>query len=261
MVAGAYVIDEGAGLPVMLCGGLGGNWFDWTGTAAALVERGCRVLSIERPGYGLGPAPTTDPDLRAEVNRMRSVLDALGVGERVVAVGHSLGAIYAEGFARLYPHRTRALVLLDATVTMRPWRWVPTHLRVALAHRVGKSVGGTPVQSALAPAARAVLNQSEPPGGYSDEQARDIRRTFRDPLYLETSLVENASYPLLARQLAQLRGVEPLTAHTVVAAADTGRRTPWSAVWLRRQRTFARFLRAEFEVVTPARHHLMIDQP
>ncbi|QNG21605.1 alpha/beta hydrolase [Rhodococcus triatomae] len=261
MVAGAYVIDEGSGTPVVLCGGLGGNWFDWNVAAAALLRRGLRVVRIERPGYGLSPPPGHDPDLATEVDRMSRVLDALEITAPAVVVGHSLGAVYVEGFARIHPDRTRGVPLLDATDTTHPHRILPTRPYVAAAHRVGRGLGGSAVQRSLAPAARRLLNPSTPPGGLPAETSAWIRTVYRDATYLETSLVENAAYPALARDLADLRPARPLTTSTVVAAAHTGHRTPWAAVWMWRQRRFARFLGAAFTVVTPARHHAMIDRP
>lgn len=259
LVAGAYVDDEGSGPAVLLCGGLGGNWFDWDEVAAALVARGLRVLRVDRPGYGLGPAPEVDLDVASEVTRMFRVADICAVNAPAVIVGHSMGAIYAEAFARLYPTRTRALVLLDATVTSRPVRIVPTQLRVRLARRVGKLVSGTVVQRALAARTRKLLTPS--PNEEPAQTAAWIRAVYRDPVYLESSLLEYAAYPALARELANLRKIEPLCAPTLVAAAHTDRRTPWGAHWVWRQRGFARFLGARFAVVRPARHHLMIDQP
>jgi pimeloyl-ACP methyl ester carboxylesterase len=52
-----------------------------------------------------------------------------------------------------------------------------------------------------------------------------------------------------------------MTAPVVVAAAHTGRPTPWGSAWIRMQRQFAEFLGAAFRVVRPAHHHAMIDQP
>ncbi|WP_397518054.1 alpha/beta fold hydrolase [Rhodococcus oxybenzonivorans] len=260
MVAGVHVVVDGTGLPVVLYGGLGGNWFDWD-DVTALISDSCLVVRIDRPGYGLSPASATPPTARGEAERIVAVLDALGCTAPAVVVGHSLGGIYAEAFARLFPQRTGGVMLLDATITLRPHRVIPTRWRVATGRRVARASSRLGLQRKLGPTVRAVLNQSTPPGGITSETRQWVARIYREPAYLESSVVENASYPALAEEIAALRATVTMPVPVLVAAAHTGHRTPWGWEWVRRQRQFAERLGATFRVVQPARHHAMIDQP
>ncbi|WP_245814027.1 alpha/beta fold hydrolase [Rhodococcus marinonascens] len=260
LVVGVHVVVDGEGPPVVLYGGLGANWFDWDGVAARL-SGDHRVVRIDRPGYGLSPASYELLSTWGEARRITNVLAELDITEPAVVVGHSLGGIYAEAFARLYPRQTSAVLLLDATVSKQRRPLVPTRWRVHIGRRVARTASLLGFQRALGPTVRRLLNHSTPPGGIPPPMQAWIDRIVREPAYLEAAIVENASYPELVHQLVDLREGTRLTAPVVVAAADTGVRTPWGWVWIRMQRRFAEFLGAEFRVVRPAKHHAMIDQP
>nr|WP_241032287.1 alpha/beta hydrolase [Rhodococcus pseudokoreensis] len=260
MVVGVHVVVDGDGPPVVLYGGLGGNWFDWDDVVEQLSGT-CLVVRIDRPGYGLSPPSGDRPSARGEADRIADVLDALRVTTPAVLVGHSLGGIYVEAFARLYPERTGGVILLDATVTTRPHRVIPTRWRVTAGRRVARAASAAGLQKLLGPTVRRILNHSTPPDGLAPDTRRWVERIYREPAYLESSIVENASYPALAQELAALRDTTTITAPIVVAAAHTGRPTPWGSAWIRTQKQFAHFLGARFRVVRPAHHHAMIDQP
>lgn len=260
MIAGLHVVTDGTGPVVVLCGGLGGNWFDWDGVAA-LLDSDHTVVRFDRPGHGLSPPSAAALSVRGEVQRIAAVLDAVAAPGPVVIVGHSLGGMYAEAFTRQYPNRTRGLVLLDATVTTHPRRLIPTTWRVWAARGAARVVSATGTQRLLGPPVRRVLNHAIPPDGITPRTRAWVSRIYRERAFLEAALVENASYPTLATELADMRAHLPLRAAVVVAAAHTGRRTPWGSAWLRRQRAFADVLGARFTVVRPAHHHAMIDQP
>lgn len=118
------------------------------------------------------------------------------------------------------------------------------------------------VQWLLADVVRHVLTQAIPPDGYAPERIDDLRRIYRRRSYLTAATVEYAVYVDLAIELNRLRRRTPKpSVPVVVAAAHTGRRTPWGAQWLRRQQRLARYLGGRFAVVSPSHHHAMIDQP
>ena len=64
MVAGVHVVVDGEGPPVVLYGGLGGNWFDWD-EVVELLSGTCLVVRIDRPGYGFSPPSAEPPSARA----------------------------------------------------------------------------------------------------------------------------------------------------------------------------------------------------
>ncbi|MEV0947039.1 alpha/beta hydrolase [Rhodococcus sp. NPDC049939] len=260
IVGGVHVVVDGAGPPVVLCGGLGGNWFDWDGVVADLS---CdhRVIRIERPGYGLSPASNEPRTVWGEARRITNVLAELDITEPAIVVGHSLAEVYAEAFARLYPGQTSAVLLLDASVPKRKRRFVPTPLRVEIGRRIAHTASQVGLQRTIGPGLYRLFNQSTPPGGIPPSMQAWIDQVVHQPAYLEASIVENSSWPALCHQLIGLREGTMLSAPVVVAAADSGNRTLWMWVWIRAQQRFAEFLGADFQVVRPARHHAMIDQP
>lgn len=119
----AYV-DEGAGDPVVLLHG-------WGGQAASLMPliTGLRdqyhVLAFDLPGFGGSsppPSPWGTPEYAAFVER---AVAALGI-ERATYVGHSFGGRIAIWMAAHAPQAVQALVLVDAAgikppLTFRRW--------------------------------------------------------------------------------------------------------------------------------------------
>jgi pimeloyl-ACP methyl ester carboxylesterase len=72
-----------------------------------------RVLTFDRPGYGWSdpsPLPRTSEQAARE---LRQLLDAIDLRGPIILIGHSLGGLYVNHFARLYPDRIRAVILLD----------------------------------------------------------------------------------------------------------------------------------------------------
>ncbi|MFD4180155.1 alpha/beta fold hydrolase [Rhodococcus sp. NPDC058514] len=245
-----HVVVEGAGPAVVLVGGLAGNWFDWDAVAALLV-RVCTVVRFDRPGFGLSPASGEPPTVRGEADRIGAVLDAVGVRAPATVVGHSMGAWYAEGFARMRPERAAALVLLDASIPARHPASLPRRWRFGLATALAHGAAASGLQRLAGPRVRLFTH------GAPDANAVGwIRQTFTDPDYLRSALVENAAYPDLGAELERLRPLGPVPP-TLVVAADSGR----SPRWVVRQQRLAHRLGARFETLRPARHNMMADRP
>ncbi|GAA4392333.1 alpha/beta fold hydrolase [Tsukamurella soli] len=260
------VVDEPRrtedGVPAVLSSGLAGNWFDWDHCAALLALRR-RVVRLDRPGYGLSDPWPNDvlPTIDAEVRRFAGLLDHLEI-ERAVLVGHSMASFYVEAFARIHPDRTAGIVVLDGSVEDTPHPVLPERTRSRLV------LGGVGTTARLrlgrlaAPAVRKVLIHSAPPGGFTEGQRAWYRQIVPTDRYMVAALLENAQYPIMARELLAVRERYPrLTAPVTVAAAFSGRPSPWAAHWSTVQRRYAARLSGEFAVVSPAGHHMMIDQP
>lgn len=106
-----YIV-EGEGPPVLSVHGFMGSCYQGMRIAQPLIERGYQVITLSRPGYLRTPKTLGEsPDEQADV--YNALLDALQI-ESVVVVGFSTGGPSVVEFARRYPERVRALVLLGA---------------------------------------------------------------------------------------------------------------------------------------------------
>ena len=101
-----------------------------------------RALAYHRAGYGRSDASPQPRDGAQVVQELRALLQARQLPPPYVLVGHSLGGLYMQLYARQYPAEVAALVLVDSThpEQMRgagnPDLW-PTWLKVAF--RLGTS--------------------------------------------------------------------------------------------------------------------------
>ncbi len=253
-------IDGNTGPLVVLCSGLGGRQLHWSDMAADLA-RDHTVVRFDRPGTPLTrtPAPSART-VRGEAGRIAAVLDAVGRPDPAVVVGHSVGGFYAEGFARLYPHRTRGLMLLDSSIAAEhPWRIaLPLSSKLAVVDRAARLLDTLHLQEPLGRTGLTVL-QRRRPGGLDAGSRSEIRSSAADPDLVSILLGEYVGYHELAVELMDLRGSFPLpAARRMVVTAHTG----WSTQrWRAKQIRLAAVLGAEHETIAPARHHVMIEQP
>ena len=105
----------GRGLPVVFLHGWGLDHAAYGRSLRRLTARGCRVVAPSMPGFGssdeLPFMERTLPGYAAWVERF---LDALGLDEPVLILGHSFGGGIATRFAHDHPERVRYLVLLNS---------------------------------------------------------------------------------------------------------------------------------------------------
>lgn len=87
---------------------------DKWGTVPALLAVDASVFVYNRPGYGNSAIATTPRDGRTIVDELRTTLRHKGLHPPYVLVGHSLGGLYMQLFARAYPDEVAALILVDS---------------------------------------------------------------------------------------------------------------------------------------------------
>ena len=87
---------------------------DFNELVAALSAAGYRTLAMQPRGIDGSTLPSWRMTLHGYAGDLRAVLDAEGVAEPVVVVGHAYGNRIARSFASNFPERTKALVLLAA---------------------------------------------------------------------------------------------------------------------------------------------------
>ncbi|MEX2122915.1 MAG: alpha/beta hydrolase [Woeseia sp.] len=106
---------RGSGAPtVVFDSGLGGSSLDWT-LVQPEVASFTRACAYDRAGYAWsdpGPLPRNAENI---VRDLEQLLGNGSVAAPYVLVGHSLGGLIAQHFARQNPQRIAGLVLVDAT--------------------------------------------------------------------------------------------------------------------------------------------------
>ncbi|TRZ39975.1 alpha/beta hydrolase [Niallia circulans] len=79
------------------------------------VSKMSSVFCYNRLGVGGSDKPQENQDGIAIIETLRETLSLIGIKPPYVIVGHSLGGLYANLFARLYPDEVAALVFLEAS--------------------------------------------------------------------------------------------------------------------------------------------------
>ncbi|HET8927082.1 MAG TPA: alpha/beta hydrolase [Microbacterium sp.] len=105
------VWEGGPGAPaVLLVHGVTSSHLAWQQVAAALP--GVRLIAPDLRGRGGSRGIEGSAGLAAHAADLTAVLDHFEL-DRVLLVGHSMGAFVAVAFAHLHPERVRRLVLID----------------------------------------------------------------------------------------------------------------------------------------------------
>ncbi|MFJ3630609.1 alpha/beta fold hydrolase [Streptomyces sp. NPDC090112] len=228
------------------------------GAPEAVGPAGARAATASGPASASASAPASASGSAAAASASGS---APAAPAAVTLVGHSIAAFHVEAFARLYPQRTAALVLLDASVEENPRTVLPRALRTGIARAAGRALTAAGLPAALGPAARRATVRASRTGGGDPAPADLVRRCYRTGRVWRGALLENSRYPDMAAELLDLRRSAPLTAPTTVLAGHDGSAGRGALHWLSRQADLADLLGARFEVAEPAGHLVMLDRP
>lgn len=193
------VRSPGPAPAVVFENGLGGTMAWWRKVLPGIAgDAAC--FAYNRPGYGESDAARTPRDGAHIVEELRRALRSEGIAPPYVLVGHSLGGLYLQLFARRYPDEVAALVLVDSThprqsegrgaIEKQPL-WVRVLVGIfatdtikeelALAARTGEQVLRLPAPAGLPV---FVLSASEPMketselARFANEKRADIARLY-----------------------------------------------------------------------------------
>lgn len=107
--------EAGEGPPVVFFHGWGLGHHAYKRPLARLALRGCRVLAPAMPGFG-GTAALRNrtPDIHEFGVWANSFMEAVGVDEPAIVMGHSFGGGVSITLAHDFPERVKQLVLVNA---------------------------------------------------------------------------------------------------------------------------------------------------
>lgn len=109
-----HYVEQGEGLPIVLCHGFPHLWFSWHRQISALAEAGYRVIAPDMRGMGQTEAPA-DPaayDIDHITGDLLGLLDHASI-ERAVFAGLDFGAFAIYDLALRHPSRVIALIGLE----------------------------------------------------------------------------------------------------------------------------------------------------
>jgi 2-hydroxy-6-oxonona-2,4-dienedioate hydrolase len=121
--------ELGAGPPLVLIHGLGGDADEWIFCMKELSSSN-RVVVIDLPGFGRSDKPMIHYSIDGFVEMLERFLSALAI-ERASLVGSSLGGWVAAAFALKFAERTERLILVDAAGMQSEAPELPIDLRVS----------------------------------------------------------------------------------------------------------------------------------
>ena len=113
---GQRFVSLGEGEPtVVFFYGLASSMSEWMPVVRRVAAQS-RVFIYDRRGYGGAPVIGTKRGSKVIADELHVMLDDLNIEGPFVLVGHSLGAVYAQAFGRLYPDDTAGILLVDPSV-------------------------------------------------------------------------------------------------------------------------------------------------
>lgn len=99
---------------VVIVPGMGCSIYSWLNVVDE-IKKDAKVIVFHRSGLGntdLHPKGNSTGTACEDLNNLMKVLQ---ISEKVILVGHSYGGICVQHFARLYPNKVKALVLVDSS--------------------------------------------------------------------------------------------------------------------------------------------------
>lgn len=94
--------------------GLDGT-LQWWSKVIPSLENNISVFAYNRAGYGDSTSMFSKRDGEHIVEELRTTLKSNAIEPPYILVGHSIGGLYMQYFARKYPDEVKALILVDST--------------------------------------------------------------------------------------------------------------------------------------------------
>lgn len=259
-----HVVRSGPpdGPVVLMCSGLGGAWLSWDAVVPLLDDR-CHVVRFDRPGLGWSAPDPHPPTAAREAHRMRALLRGLGLPGPYTLVGHSLGGLFGEAFARTYPELTAGLVLTESAC--EPVERFGRHreLKLRLARTCGTIAQRVGASQFLGPSLRELGVRTQSRRGVDTADPEHTHGAFCHGATVTAAMVERATCYDMAAELSMLRRSHPMPQVPAFVLSATGPQNDPAAVraWQRHQRRLASVVNAEHREIGDSAHLMPIDRP
>lgn len=109
-----YYLKHNGSPTVVFENGLGGTMKWWSDVITGL-DNNTSVFAYNRAGYGNSSSVSSERDGEHIVEELRALLKHNKVEPPYILVGHSLGGLYMQYYARKYPEEVTGMVLVDST--------------------------------------------------------------------------------------------------------------------------------------------------
>ena len=243
---------QGSGSPtVVFDAGLGGSSLDWS-LVQPEVASFTRACAYDRAGYAWSDPGPMPRNAKSIVGDLEQLLGNASVAAPYVLVGHSLGGLIVQHFARQNPQRTAGLVLVDATHEDQFRR-----------------LRETVVPSGSTRTRRWSLITTTDSYAIPDGLPEEIKRLAGAFVARPQSIV------VVRSELTFLRTSGPLSSsawlpdvplvvisHRLVAPADSTREGQFEKTWMELQQELAALTRRSQHVIaTTEDHHIHIAEP
>jgi pimeloyl-ACP methyl ester carboxylesterase len=110
-----YTKVEGNGIPLLLLHSLWGDSTLFDRIAEQLSSR-FKIIRIDFPGHGKSASPTKNFSFNEFSSVLNDVLEKIGITGKISFIGHSMGGFAALAYAKEYPERITALVLMHSLI-------------------------------------------------------------------------------------------------------------------------------------------------
>ena len=186
----------GKGEPtIVLDSGTGGFSLEWISIQRVMAKQ-TRICAYDRAGYGwsdMGPLPRTSKRI---VNELHTLLTKSMIPGPYILAGHSFGGFTAQYFAKQYPQKIVALMLIDSSHPEQVDR---------LPRKDNHSSRSFPERSRTYTVSRTVLHEH-----YPKETASLAYQLMSSWKYRFTVEEEMQSLPQSAIEIRELQSMSPL---------------------------------------------------
>lgn len=109
-----HIVSLGKGDPtVVMEAGMSGWSTDWS-LIQSEIAKVTRVYTYDRAGYGWSDPGPQPRDSQQAATELHTLLAKSGIDRNLLLVGHSLGGLFVQYYAKTYPQQVAGIILVDS---------------------------------------------------------------------------------------------------------------------------------------------------